>query len=405
MIKNKIKHNKDNEKQINKKENTICSLSESCGGCQLLHMSYEEQLKYKQNKVNGLLRGISEVEPIIGMEKPYHYRNKVHAVFGTDRFNNVISGVYQGGTHIIVPVEKCYIEDEEADEIIASIRKLAQSFKMPIYNEDAQTGLLRHVLIRKAFATGEVMVVLVLSNIVFPSKKNFVKELLKLHPNITTIVVNVNNRNTSMVLGNKEDIIYGKGYIEDILCDKTFKISSKSFYQVNPVQTEILYNKALEFAALKGRETVIDAYCGIGTIGIIASKRAKRVIGIELNKDAVKDAIANAKINNIKNAHFHQGDATEFMMNMAAKNEKVDVVILDPPRSGSTEEFINAVSELSPKKVIYISCSPETLSRDLKYFITKGYKVDKAVPVDMFPGTSHIEVVTLLVKERNDAGK
>ncbi|MBQ2804061.1 MAG: 23S rRNA (uracil(1939)-C(5))-methyltransferase RlmD, partial [Lachnospiraceae bacterium] len=232
---------------------------------------------------------------------------------------------------------------------------------------------------------------------VMPSKNNFVKALLKLHPEITTIVVNVNNKQTSMVLGDKEQVIYGKGYIEDVLCGKTFRISPKSFYQVNPVQTEKLYGKALEYAALQGTEIVVDAYCGTGTIGMIASDQAKQVIGVELNADAVKDARNNAKKNRIENIQFYQNDAGKFLVEMAEHQAKVDVVLMDPPRAGSNEAFLNAVVKIKPKKVVYISCNPETLVRDLQYLTKHGYKVHKCVGVDMFPFTDSLEAVCVLV--------
>lgn len=377
----------------------LCSVYSSCGGCQLLHLSYSEQLKRKQKKVEELLKGICPVRPIIGMEQPYHYRNKVHAVFGHDRKGNPISGVYREGTHELVPVESCMIEDEKADEIIGTIRGMLKSFKIRTFDEDTGFGLLRHVLVRRGFATGEIMVVLVTASPVFPSKNNFVKALRARHPEITTVIQNINGRNTSMVLGDREHVLYGKGYIEDVLCGLRFRISSRSFYQVNPVQTEILYRKALELADLKGNETVLDAYCGIGTIGLIASKKAGNVIGVELNEDAVRDAIQNAKCNEIKNVQFYCNDAGRFLVNMAARGEKVDVVILDPPRSGSTEEFIHSVAVMKPKKVVYVSCGPDTLARDLKLFQAKGYQVREAWPVDMFAATEHVETVVLLQRK------
>ena len=241
------------------------------------------------------------------------------------------------------------------------------------------------------------MVVLVLASPILPSKNNFVKALLKLHPEITTVVINVNNRNTSMVLGDKGHVIYGKGYIEDELCGKRFRISPQSFYQVNPVQTEILYGKALEYAGLTGKETVVDAYCGTGTIGMIASDKAGKVIGVELNADAVRDARNNAKANQIRNIQFYQNDAGKFLVEMAGQGAKVDVVLMDPPRSGSTEEFMNSVAQIGPERIVYVSCNPETLVRDLKYFKKKGYRVAKGVGVDMFPFTEHVETVCLLV--------
>ncbi len=382
--------------ETKQKSTSLCPVSKKCGGCKWIDKDYALQLKEKEKWVRELLAPFCKTEPIIGMENPTHYRNKVHAVFGEDRKHNIISGIYEEGTHKIVPVDSCLIENEKADAIIVSIRELLKSFKIRPYNEDTGYGLLRHVLIRTGHATGQIMVVLVLSSPIMPSKNNFVKALLKLHPEITTIVVNVNNRGTSMVLGDKEQVIYGKGYIEDELCGKTFRISAKSFYQVNPAQTELLYNKALEFADLKGTETVVDAYCGTGTIGIIASDKAGKVIGVELNADAVKDARENAKRNNVKNIQFYQNDAGKFLVEMAEQNAQVDVVLMDPPRSGSDEAFLSSVVKMKPKKVVYISCNPETLARDLKYLTKKGYKVESAVACDMFPFTSHCETVVLL---------
>ena len=338
----------------------------------------------------------------IGMENPYHYRNKVHAVFGHDRRGNAVSGVYKEGTHELVPVETCLIEDEKADEIIGTIRGMLRSFKIRTFDEDTGYGLLRHVLVKRGFATGEIMVVLVTASPVFPSKNHFVKALREKHPEITTIIQNVNGRSTSMVLGEKEHVLWGKGYIEDILCGHRFRISSRSFYQVNPVQTEKLYNKAMELAGLTGRETVLDAYCGIGTIGITASGRAGRVIGVELNRDAVRDAVQNAKRNEIKNIEFYCNDAGRFMSRMAADGERLDVVFMDPPRSGSTEEFIQAAAQAGPRTVVYISCGPETLARDLRVFEKKGYKAREAWPVDLFPWTNHVETVCLLSKLKSD---
>ncbi|RFZ77559.1 23S rRNA (uracil(1939)-C(5))-methyltransferase RlmD [Lacrimispora amygdalina] len=369
-----------------------CPVYRRCGSCQLLHLPYKKQLEQKQKNLETLLKPFCRLESMIGMSDPYHYRNKVHAVFDHDRKGNPISGVYEANSHIVVPVESCLIEDQKSDEIIGTIRGMLKSFKIRTYDEDTGYGLLRHVLIRRGFVTGEIMVVLVTASPIFPSKNNFVKALRDRHPEITTVIQNVNNRGTSMVLGDKEHVLYGKGYIEDVLCGCRFRISSKSFYQVNPVQTEVLYKKAVEAAGLTGKERIIDAYCGIGTIGIVASSHVKEVIGVELNKDAVHDAIENAKINNIKNASFYCNDAGRFMVNMAESGEHVDVVFMDPPRSGSTEEFIDSVSKMRPDKVVYVSCGPETLVRDLEYFKKKGYEAKKAWGVDMFPWTTHCEI-------------
>lgn len=378
--------------------NEACKYIRTCGGCNYHKEGYEAELNSKQKLVSNLLSTYCKVEPIIGMEKPENYRNKVHVVFDRDKKGNPVSGVYQEGTHHVIPVETCRIHNKKADEIIASIRGMLKSFKIKIYDEDSGYGLLRHVLIRTGFSSGEILVVLVLSSAILPSKNNFVKALLKQHPEITSIVININNKKTSMVLGDKEQVIYGKGYITDMLCGKAFKISPKSFYQVNPAQTEILYNKAIEYADLTGNETVIDAYCGIGTIGIVAADFAKEVIGVELNKEAVKDAISNAKLNNTSNIFFYNADASDFMSRTAAEKRNFDVVFLDPPRAGSTEKFLDSLTKLDPKRVVYISCNPITLERDLKYLTKKGYQVNKIQPVDMFPWTEHVETVVLITK-------
>ncbi len=378
-----------------KESHKLCPVSKACGGCQYLDIPYNKQLQEKQRQVKELLNGICNVYPIVGMEDPFHYRNKVHAVLGYQK-GEVISGTYREGTHIIVSVEQCMIEDEKADEIIGTIRGMLKSFKIRTYNEDTGYGFLRHVLVKRGFSTGQIMVVFVTTSPVFPSRNNFIRVLKEKHPEITTIIQNLNDKMTSMVLGDKEKVLYGKGYIEDVLCGCTFRISSKSFYQINPVQTEKLYEKAVEAAALSGIETVIDAYCGIGTIGIIASQKAGRVIGVELNPDAVRDAVANARQNKINNIQFYTNDAGVFMMEMAREGEKADVVFMDPPRSGSSEMFIEAVAALQPKRVVYISCNPETLARDLKRFGGKGYRAEGAWPFDLFPHTGHVETVVML---------
>ncbi len=379
-----------------------CPVASKCGGCKWIGKSYEEQLAMKATQFRRLMEPFGKPESIIGMEQPLHYRNKVHAVFGEDKWHNTISGTYEEKSHKIVPLDSCLIENAKADEIIVSIRGLLKSFKIRPYNEDTDFGLLRHVLVRVGYATGQIMVVLVLASPILPSRNNFVKALLKLHPEITTIVVNVNNRSTSMVLGDKEQVIYGKGYIEDVLCGRTFRISPKSFYQVNPVQTEKLYGKAMEYAQLTGQETVLDAYCGTGTIGLIASDRAAQVIGVELNPDAVRDAVTNARRNQVSNIQFYTNDAGQFLLEMATQEVKLDVLFLDPPRSGSSEEFLRAALTMKPERIVYISCNPETLVRDLRILRKGGYQVQKSVGVDMFPFTDNLESVCLL--SRGHAG-
>ena len=376
-----------------------CPYAKKCGGCDYQGIDYKQQLEMKETNVKKLLKDFVKVSPIVGMENPYHYRHKVHAVFDCVARGQIVAGVYKKNSHDVVDIESCQIEDVEADKIIREVKGLLKSFKIKTYDEDTGYGLLRHVLVRKGYHTGEIMVVLVLASPILPSKNNFVKALRKNHPNISTVVVNVNDKKTSMVLGERNIVVYGKGFIEDKLCGCTFRISPNSFYQVNPAQTELLYEKAIACAALSGKERVIDAYCGTGTIGIIASKYAKEVLGVELNKDAIKDAITNAKRNEIKNIRFVNEDAGKYMVSLAEQKEMVDVVIMDPPRSGSDEAFLSSVVKLAPKRVVYVSCGPDTLARDLKYLTKKGYKVTEATPYDMFPMTNHTEVVVALVRK------
>ena len=380
---------------------SLCSVYGKCGGCDMLDIPYDKQLKNRQVLVEKLLRPFCPVEQITGMDDPWHYRNKVHAVFGRKKDGTIISGTYAEGTHRIVPVCSCAIEDERAGAIIATIRELATSFKIRIYSEESGLGLLRHVLVRTGHESGQVLVALVLTSPVFPSKNNFLKALLARHPDITTVVLNVNDRRTSMVLGERESTLFGRGFIEDTLCGLTFRISSRSFYQVNSLQTEKLYAKAIGLMHLTGRERVIDAYCGIGTIGLTAAGSAGEVIGVELNRDAVKDAIANARANHIRNARFCQADATEFLQEMADAGERADVIVMDPPRSGSTQEFIRSAAVLAPSRIVYVSCNPVTLARDLAVFNKLGYTARTAAPFDMFPMCSdhHVETVVLLSRD------
>ncbi len=386
---------KNNKTTQRRGKGNACPFYKKCGGCQLQNMTYDEQLSFKMAKTIKNLGRFGHVEEIIGMEKPYHYRNKVQAAFGYSR-GRIISGVYQSSSHNIVPVEKCMIEDEKADEIIRDIRNLLPRFRLTSYNEDTGRGFLRHVLVKRGFATNEIMVVLVSGTNIFPKKDEFVRELLSEHSEITTLIWNINGSKTSLVLGEKETVLYGKGYITDILCGKKFRISAKSFYQINPLQTEILYGKAMEFACLTGKERVFDAYCGIGTIGLVASDKAKEVIGVELNSQAVRDAKNNARLNGIENISFYCDDAGDFMVAMAEEREKADVLFMDPPRAGSDVKFLKSAVILSPKRIVYISCNVETQARDLAYLCKNGYRVEKIQPVDMFPHTNHVECVVLL---------
>ena len=375
-----------------------CPVYKRCGGCQLQNMTYEEQLTYKQRQVNALLSKFGKVNTIIGMDNPLHYRNKVQAAFYWDfKHRRCASGVYQSTSKRIVPIDSCMIEDEKADAIVVTVRRLADSFKLKPYDMRYHQGFLRHVLVRRGFATNEIMVVLVSAVPAFPSKNNFVKALLKAHPEITTIVHSVNPTDTNLLLGENR-VLYGKGYIEDVLGGCTFRISPSSFYQINPVQTEILYQTAIDYANLTGNETLFDAYCGTGTIGLLAAAKAKQVVGVEVNADAVKDAIANAKRNNIKNIFFQCGDAGAYLQQLAKEKQRFDVIMMDPPRAGSTRAFMKAAVNVKPSTIVYISCNPVTLARDLEYLTKQGYRVDKIQSVDMFPYTKHIESVVRLIR-------
>lgn len=377
-----------------------CPAFKRCGSCQLLDLPYNRQLLIKQSKVKRLLSRYKKPEKIVGMKNPYHYRNKVQAAFGVSR-GRIISGVYQSSSHKIVSADGCLLEDKKADEIIADIRKMCPNFKIKAYDEKSETGQLRHVLVRRGFETGEIMVVLVTAREELRSANSFVNELLRRHPDITTVVQNINGGFTSLVLGERQKILFGKGYIEDVLCGLKFRISPKSFYQVNPVQTKVLYNKAIGYADLSGEETVFDAYCGIGTIGLCAASHAKKVVGVELNKTAVSDAKRNAELNGITNAEFYAADAGLFMENAAQNGQRPDVVFMDPPRAGSSIKFLKSLLKTAPEKIIYISCNPETMARDLA-FLTEDYAVDKLCPVDMFPHTEHIECVSLLKRKKGE---
>lgn len=378
--------------------NNHCGYIGTCGGCDRIGTEYAVTLQEKQACLQSLLGDFSPVSPIIGMQDPLHYRNKVHRVLVKDRKGRILSGIYQTGTHRVTAVDNCLIEDGICQRVIAAVRDLIVSFRLPVYDEDRGTGLVRHIVARRGFATGEIMVILVMTSSVFPGKHRFLQELLKVHPEITTVVLNLNVRRTTMVLGERNIILYGPGYINDILCGLKFRLGPVSFFQVNPVQTELLYGTAVEYASLTSADTVIDAYCGTGTIGLTAARSAGRVIGVELNADAVKDAGLNAKQNGITNASFFQGDAGDFMDSLTRRKEHADVVMMDPPRSGSTEKFLSSCVSASPRSVVYISCGPETLKRDLSYFVKHGYAVRRIQPVDMFPFTPHIETVTLLTK-------
>ena len=380
-----------------------CKLrAKNCGGCPMLGMDYAAQLKQKEETVKKLLGKFGPVNAIRGAEDPYHYRNKVISTFTTGWGGKLTSGIYAANSHKVLPVESCLLQDEVLDKTMLAVRAAANACHYQPYDEDKGTGLLRHCLLRRGVVTGQVMVVLVTAQPVLPGAKNFVKALLaeakKQDVTITTVVQNVNPRKTSVVLGDMEKVLYGKGFILDELCGKTYALSPRSFYQINHAQTEVLYGLAVEAAHLTGKEVVLDAYCGIGTIGLTAADHAKQVVGVEVNRDAVHDAIGNAKHNGVKNARFFAADATKWISEAAAAG---DVIFMAPPREGSTPQFIDSVARMAPKRVAYVSCNPVTLARDLELLTRKGYKVESSTPVDMFPHSEHIEVVCSLVKSNN----
>ncbi len=374
-----------------------CPHYKKCGGCQLQNLTYPEQLSMKQAKVIRLLGHYGHVDEIIGMDDPYHYRNKASHAFAF-MGGKTVTGIYQSASRRVIPVEDCLLEDPHADEIVQTVRKLCVLYGYKPYDLQTGRGFLRHVLVRRGHASGQTMVVLVTANGKFDRKREFTETLLSKYDDIATIVWNINPTNTPLLLGNKSEILYGDGYITDTLMGLEFRISPRSFYQVNPTQTEVLYGKAVEFAALTGKERVIDAYCGTGTIGLTLARHAMEVYGAETNADAVKDAIENAKRNHINNARYFEADAGLFMQEMAQRHERIDVVVTDPPRAGCSKQFLQSVLALSPKRVVYVSCNPETLSRDLFVLSKGGYRVKKIQPVDMFPFTEHVECAVLLTR-------
>lgn len=370
-----------------------CSVYKKCGGCQLTNMTYEEQLSHKMKYIISLLGRFCHVEEIIGMDHPLHYRNKMQAAFATDTRGNPFCGVWQSAVRRVVKTDNCMIEDEASVWIVRAARNLLRDHRISVYNPKNGKGCLRHIMVRRAHATGEIMVVIVTKDDRFPQGKEFAQELVRRFPQIHTVVHYINNTETPLWMAKEQEVLYGDGYIEDVLCGKRFRISPKSFYQVNSVQTEVLYGKAVEFAGLTGNETVIDAYCGIGTIGIIASDGAGQVIGIETEPAAVKNAEENAKLNKVKNYKVYKGDAGKIMTELVKYGKRADVVFADPPRAGCTKDFLFSVVKSAPKKLVYISCNPDTLARDAAFLSRNGYKVTKIQPVDMFPHTDHVETV------------
>ena len=376
-----------------------CKVCTSCGGCQYQQIDYQTQLVYKTKRVKEAITRIGGIKtpvlPCIGMKEPYYYRNKIQMPYGKDRKGNVVYGFFKENSHEIIPVKECSIEDKRAAPILWDIKELVKQMNIPVYNEDSGRGILRYVLIRTSHHYKEIMVVLVTSMMNFPGQRNFVDALIKLHPEITTIVENVNKRHTNVILGQEEKVLYGPGFIKDKILDLTFEISAASFFQVNPIQVEILYKTALDLVKFDEKPIVLDAYAGVGTIGLIAARNALKVISVELNKDASRNAIENAKRNGVNNIEFYCDDAGHFINNYP---DKLDIVIMDPPRKGSDEKFLSTLLDKKPKQIIYVSCDPETLARDLNY-LSRLYEVDYVQPVDMFPMTSHVETIVGLYRK------
>ena len=374
----------------------LCGVCTACGGCQFQQLSYSAQLEYKTNKVKDAFKRheIENIEVLscLGMENPYEYRNKIQVPIGRDPHGHIVSGFYRSGTHKIIPVDKCWIEDKRAQHIVSELKNLMKEFHYNPYDEDTRTGLVRHVLVRTSYHYNQIMVTLVTNQDEFKGKNNFVKEWIKRCPEITSIIQNINTRDTNVILGEKERVLFGPTTIKDSILGVDFLISSKSFFQVNPIQVEKLYETAIKFANLQQNEDIFDAYCGIGTISLCASKYVKQVTGVEVVKEAIIDAKKNAKINNISNAEFVLGDAGEILERFVNSGRKFSTVFVDPPRKGLDERFINKLLELKPEKVVYVSCDPETLARDIK-LLTKSYEILTVQPVDMFPQTFHTESV------------
>lgn len=377
-----------------------CSTYKRCGGCNLRHIKYEETLKMKQNAVQSLvnktLKNKLQVQETIGMDNPYHYRNKAQYPVGMDKNGEPVIGVFANRTHEVIPIEKCLIQNPKSEEIAKFILDFIRKEHISVYNEETRKGLFRHIVIKVGIKTGEIMCILVINGKTIPKEEIIIKNLVENFQQIKTIVKNINTKNTNVILGQDNINVYGDGHIEDILGEYKFKISPLSFYQVNPIQAEKLYELGVKMAEISKEDTVFDLYCGIGTISIFMAKYAKKVYGVEIVEDAIKDAKENAKLNNATNTEFFAGD-TEIVLDELINQKKVipDIVMFDPPRKGLAKNSINNILNIKPKKIVYISCNPATLVRDLAEFESL-YEVKSIVPVDMFPFTSHVECCALL---------
>lgn len=378
-----------------------CPVYGRCGGCQLQHLDYAAQLHWKRQQVIDALErigGLSSVpvHPTIGMERPWQYRNKAQVPVGLQD-GRVVTGFYAPRSHRIVPFQQCGIQHPVAEMVLRIVRQWAEQRRIAIYDEERHTGLLRHVVVRTGFATGEVMVILVTNGERLPHVRELTERLRQAVPGLASVVQNIQPERTNVILGARSNVLWGRDVIYDELDGVRFAISARSFYQVNPVQTEVLYAKALEYADLSGRETVIDAYCGIGTISLFLARRAQRVYGVEVVPEAVEDARRNAALNGMDNVTFVAGEAETIIPQWAEEGMRADVIVVDPPRKGCDQRLLDAILTMAPRRLVYVSCNPATLARDLKYLAAHGYAVQEAQPVDMFPQTVHVECVTSLI--------
>ena len=376
-----------------------CQYFAQCGGCQLQHLSYEGQLKWKRSMVENVMKRIGKIDapvhPVKGMDNPWQYRNKAQIPFAQGE-TGAIAGFYKSKSHTIVDMERCLIQAGEADAILAGLKGELAAIGVRPYNEETHQGMLRHVVVRKGRATNEVMVVLVTKSHKFPQAEAAVAKIRELVPNVTSIVQNVNSEKTNVIFGNETVTLWGKDTIEDTIGNVRFEISARSFYQVNPEQTEVLYKQALDYAQLTGNERVIDAYCGIGSISLFLAQKAGYVMGVEIVPQAIEDAKRNAEINGFTNTYFEAGAAEEVIPRWYKEGKEADVLVVDPPRKGCDEALLNTIIEQKPKRVVYVSCNPATLARDLRILEDGGYKTQEVQPVDMFPHTTHCEAVAWL---------
>ncbi|WP_068676871.1 23S rRNA (uracil(1939)-C(5))-methyltransferase RlmD [Oceanobacillus sp. Castelsardo] len=381
-----------------------CNVFYQCGGCQLQHMSYDLQLEMKRNQVKNVMKKIAHLEhvpvhPTIGMKDPWRYRNKVQIPVG-ERDGELITGFYRMRSHdIIDDMETCVIQDEVNDRSVHAVRRIANQLGIEAYDEKSDRGVLRHIMVRTGRETNETMIVLVTRTKKLPHQEEFIRQLTETFPHVKSIVHNINDRRTNVILGRKTKVIWGEEYIYDTIGDIKFAISARSFYQVNPYQTKVLYEKALEVANINENDVVIDAYCGIGTISLFLAQKAKRVYGVEVVQDAINDAKNNAKLNDITNVEFVVGEAEKVMPEWKNEGLDPDVIVVDPPRKGCEPEFLEAMIEMEPKRIVYVSCNPSTLARDLRILEDGGYETKEVQPVDMFPQTNHIEAVCWLERK------